>query len=281
MGLLNTLSFIADHPLTRSDKLGALTRFARWQIGSRLMPGAIVVDFIDDTKLVVTPGMTGATGNIYCGLHEYEDMAFALHVLRPGDLFVDVGANVGSYTVLAGAAGADVLAFEPGERFTDLQRNVAINGMNAELRNQAVGAEAGTLRFTVGLDSINRAALDDEPFVEVPVVPLDEAVGERVPVLIKVDVEGYEGAVLAGGARPFGAATAVIMELNGQTLRYGHDEDDVRAAMSELGYVLTGYDPVKRCLKPPTARGNSIFVRGDVEERLRNSRQFRVLGQLV
>ena len=281
MGLLHTLSFITDHPLNRSDKFGALGRFARWQIGSRLMPGAVVVDFVDDMKLVVTPGMTGATGNIYCGLHEYEDMAFALHLLRPGELFVDVGANVGSYTVLAGAAGAHVLAFEPGERFTDLQRNVTINGINADLRKAAVGEAAGSLRFTVGLDCVNRAAVDDEQFVEVPVVTLDEAVAERVPTLIKVDVEGYEGAVLAGGTRAFGAATAVILELNGQTNRYGHNEDAVRAVMSDLGYTLTGYDPVKRSLKPPTDRGNSIYVRGDVGERLRGARQFRVLDQLV
>ena len=93
----------------------------------------------------------------------------------------------------------------------------------------AVGAEAGTLRFTVGLDCINRAAVGDERFVEVPVTTLDQAVGERAATLIKVDVEGYEGAVLAGGMQAFGAASAVIMELNGQTGRYGQDVDALRS----------------------------------------------------
>jgi hypothetical protein len=51
-----------------------------------------------------TSGMTGATGNLYVGLHEFEEMAFLLHFLRPGDLFADVGANVGSYTILAAVA---------------------------------------------------------------------------------------------------------------------------------------------------------------------------------
>jgi hypothetical protein len=37
-----------------------------------------------------------ATGNLYVGLHEFEEMAFLLHFLRRGDLFADVGANVGS-----------------------------------------------------------------------------------------------------------------------------------------------------------------------------------------
>lgn len=57
-------------------------------------------DWIEGARLMVRNGMTGATGNIYCGLHEFTDMSFVLHLLRPDDLFVDVGANIGSYTVL-------------------------------------------------------------------------------------------------------------------------------------------------------------------------------------
>ncbi|WP_017364163.1 hypothetical protein, partial [Methylococcus capsulatus] len=106
MGILNTLSFLLNHPLSQGRKLPALARFVRWQLGSRLLPGEVVCPFVNDACLVVRPGMTGATGNLYVGLHEFEDMAFLLHYLRPEDLFVDVGANVGSYTVLAGGASA-------------------------------------------------------------------------------------------------------------------------------------------------------------------------------
>ena len=45
--------------------------------------------------------MHGVTGNVYCGLHDFAEMSFMLHLLRAGDLFADIGANVGSYTVLA------------------------------------------------------------------------------------------------------------------------------------------------------------------------------------
>jgi hypothetical protein len=61
----------------------------------------VVVPFVGDTRLLVARGMRGATGNVYVGLHEFEEMAFALHALRPSSRFIDVGANVGSYTVLA------------------------------------------------------------------------------------------------------------------------------------------------------------------------------------
>src|SRR6478609_823915 len=100
--MLSTLRFIIRHPLNQRRRLAALMRFASWQLGSRVKTEH-VIPWVAGTKLVVRRGMTGATGNIYCGLHEFADMAFVLHALRPGDLFVDVGANIGSYTVLASA----------------------------------------------------------------------------------------------------------------------------------------------------------------------------------
>ena len=58
-------------------------------------------------------------------------MAFVLHLLRPGEHFVDVGANVGSYIVLAGVGQTRVTAVEPiPATFAHLQHSVALNGMN-------------------------------------------------------------------------------------------------------------------------------------------------------
>ncbi len=98
--MMHILKFVSSHPLTRDHKLKAYFRVLNWQLRSRLS-SEICMPWIAGTKLVVKRGMTGATGNIYAGLHEFADMSFLLHFLRPNDLFVDVGANVGSYTVLA------------------------------------------------------------------------------------------------------------------------------------------------------------------------------------
>lgn len=103
--LFNLLTFVWNHPLNRGARLAAIGRVLRWQIASRLMPGPIALPFVNGTYLFATRGMTGATGNWYCGLHEYEDMSFVMHSLRSGDLFVDVGANIGSYSILAARGG--------------------------------------------------------------------------------------------------------------------------------------------------------------------------------
>ena len=130
--LLQLLRFIVSQPLNSDARLAALSRFFRWQLASRLIKQPISLPFINDTVLLAQSGMTGATLNWYCGLHEPIEMAFALHVLRPGDLFVDVGANVGSYSILAGGAvKADVISVEPiPSTFQWLQRNIRLNDLN-------------------------------------------------------------------------------------------------------------------------------------------------------
>jgi len=132
MSLLNTIKFITDHPLNRKNRLTAIVRFLKWQAGSRLVPGAIVYDWINDTKFLVRTGETGLTGNIYTGLHEFQDMGFLLHFLRNDDLFIDVGANVGSYTILASSAiGARGIAFELiASTYKKLIENMRLNGLD-------------------------------------------------------------------------------------------------------------------------------------------------------
>ena len=93
MLFLNTIKFITDHPLNREHKLSSIIRFAKWQVGSRLVPGAIVYDWVNGSKFLVKTGETGLTRNIYTGFHEFPDMVFLLHFLRAEDLFVDIGAN--------------------------------------------------------------------------------------------------------------------------------------------------------------------------------------------
>ncbi len=106
--------FFLSHPLGRKSLAKSWLRFAKFQLQSRLWGGTVVCNFVNDSTLTVERGMTGATGNVYVGLHEFNDMALICHLLRHNDLFLNVGANVGSYTILAAKVGqASVIAFEP------------------------------------------------------------------------------------------------------------------------------------------------------------------------
>ena len=252
MALLNTYRFLATHPLTRGRRISAFARWMRWQIGSRVLGWPVVVPFVNNTRLLAKPGMTGATGNIYCGLHEFEDMGFVLHFLRPGDLFVDIGANIGSYTILASATGARVISFEPvPASFEALLDNIHLNRLESQVdaRNQAVGRNTGKLEMIIDQDTTNQALRNGDRYsgktLRVPVVTLDEALLGKTPKLIKIDVEGFETEVLAGAAATFASPSlhAVIMELNGSGTRYGFDEDKLHHHMQAIGFHPCRYDP--------------------------------------
>ncbi len=291
MSVLNSLGFIARHPLTRNARFAALARWLKWQVGSRLVPGPVVIPFVNNARLIVKPGMTGATGNAYCGLHEFEDMALVLHALRPDDVFVDVGANVGSYTVLAGGAvGARCISIEPiPTTFAWLRQNIAINGLSEQVRalNVGLGRVEGMLRFTGGLDTVNHVVGDNEyvaDAVEVAVRTLDTVMGDLAPTLIKIDVEGFETEVMAGAERTLVSPDllAVIMELNGSGVRYGFDEETLHQRMIDYGFKTCRYHPFERKLESlygtRAGGGNMLYVRdvARLAERVQTAPRFQL-----
>lgn len=290
--MIRILLGIVRHPLNRRRPLASLWRFATWQVGTRLVPGSVAVPFVGGTRLLVRRGMNGATGNVYCGLHEFEDMAFVLHALRPADLFVDVGANIGSYTVLAaGVARADCVSIEPvPATFASLLDNLRLNDLSAQVdsKNIALGGAAGTLRFTADLDTINHAVgatEDARSVILVPVMPMDAMLAGRVPAIIKIDVEGFESSVIDGAGNTFSSPElyAVLMELNGSGLRYGVSDDTLHERMLGFGFTAARYEPLQRQLvrvcAPNDAPGNILYVKrwNELQERLTRAPELKVL----
>jgi FkbM family methyltransferase len=289
-----TLRFLFNHPLTRNNKIAAVWRFFKWQMVTRIFPFPFVHPFVENSKLLVSRGMAGATGNVYAGMHEFEDMAFVLHLLRPGDVFGDIGANIGSYTILAsGVAKAQSVTVEPiPSTFSNLKNNVSINNLETlvELHNCGVGKEHGQLRFTEGYDTVNHVISDDEAknvkTVEVPIRTMEELFNARKPVLVKMDVEGFEMSVLQGGHAILKdpQLKAMIVELNGSCHRYGIKEEDIHTLLLSYGLSPYSYLPFERKLKKLDTfdmGGNTIYVREEqwIQERLSSARQFSVLNK--
>jgi FkbM family methyltransferase len=271
------------HPIGERQRLRTLARIARWQLRARLVGGPRVHPWVGGSRLVVERGMTGATGNIYFGLHEFADMGFVLHMLRPGELFVDIGANIGSFTILAAkVAGADVLAFEPDTNTAaTLERNIAANGVEAQVavHRSALGDREQELWFTSGMDTINHVADADTPgAVRVHGTTLDTVLAGRVPALIKIDVEGHEPAVVAGAAKTLAAPELRAVEVETVT-------QDVADMLESRGFVRRHYDPFTRRLSqtPVHAANNSLYVRDEsfLAQRLQSAPPVDVYGIAV
>jgi FkbM family methyltransferase len=294
MALVRPLRFIVSHPLNRGSEFQSVLRFIKWQLGSRLVGGAAIVNWIGGSRFLVRTGEKGITGNIYTGLQEFEDMGYLLHVLRDSDLFVDVGANVGSYTVLACAAvGASGYAFEPvPSTYNRLVENVRLNRMEARVTclNVGVGHAEYTTRFTSALDVTNHVATtgeDDKNMIDVRICTLDAVLKHAAPSLAKIDVEGFEMPVLEGAQEILKKQSlhSVIMELNGSGMHYGYDESRIMQMMLDHGFHPHSYDPFKRRLidlgGKTVPHGNTIFVRNLtlVKERIASAGKVRVNGK--
>ncbi|HEX4150720.1 MAG TPA: FkbM family methyltransferase [Steroidobacteraceae bacterium] len=294
MAIIPLLKFITNHPLNRDRKAEALMRFARWQLASRAFPADIVCEWVNGARFFARNGETGLTQNIYTGLQEFPDMAYVLHVLRSTDLFVDIGANVGSYTILAcKGVGASGIAVEPiPATYIRLQENIRLNRLENTVvcLNIGIGEAAGTIRFTDSLDTVNHALANGESDVgtiDVQVSMLDGIMKDNAPSLIKIDVEGYETPVLKGAAETLQKASlhSVIMELNGSGARYNYQESKILDMMLDHGFATYTYEPFTRSLKKLKGKslqsGNTLFIRDvdHVTERLRAAPKINVLGK--
>jgi FkbM family methyltransferase len=146
----------------------------------------------------------------YFGFWEPNNSALVSSILQPGDVFVDVGANIGYYTLLASGlvgAGGKVVSIEPSpDIFAQLSQNAVLNGAsNTRLLNLAASDARGEL-LLYGGSKWNRGATstvihgpDQMPEARVAAAPLDEILlpdEMRRVALIKIDIEGAELPVL-------------------------------------------------------------------------------------
>jgi FkbM family methyltransferase len=214
---------------------------------------------------------------LYCGgLPDYDEMRFMRHYLRAGDGFIDIGANVGIYTVYAASCvgrHGRIDSVEPGPRaLTRLHENVRLNQLTrVRVHPVAAGAEDGYVRFASGQDTLDRLEVDPKRGltsneIEVRSVRLDNLLtGERY-AMGKMDIEGAEPLALVGAEKMLDAQNPPVwlLEMNGSLRHYGFTEEGLRDWLAARGYDLALYDSTGRRLdflpRPWTARPNVFAV---------------------
>ena len=200
---------------------------------------------------------------------EYDALKACSH---RGATVLDVGANVGAYTLLFAkwvATGGRVYAFEPAAASrAGLARHLAINGLadRVMIRREAVSNTSGTRRFVeLGTDGGNRIARpSDADTVEVPAVSIDEfcSASRVIPDVIKIDVEGAELDALRGARQTIalcGSSLALFVELHPSVWpAIGISRADIEA---ELGAQRLAIEPLDGAGDPWSIEGISVRVR--------------------
>jgi FkbM family methyltransferase len=212
----------------------------------RLLPKRLVVPILQGPNRGLRWIVGSGTHGCWLGSYEPVKQQRIAEALQPGDVFYDVGANVGFYTLLAsrvvGPSGL-VVAFEPLPRnLVFLRRHVQLNRCgNVKVVEAAVSRLTGTKRFDPGTDP-SSGRLSDEGAIEVRTVALDDLVTDDKqlppPSVIKMDIEGGEVLALQGAMRVLAEYRPTIFLSS-----HGHDiHIECVQRLNDLGYEVEGLD---------------------------------------
>jgi FkbM family methyltransferase len=189
---------------------------------------------------------------IYDGF-EQEELNFIKKTLKKDDIFVDIGANVGLFSLIASQVVGNqglVIAFEPGPAiFNRLLENISLNNLNnIQAINCGLSDELRELNFYIsdnGFDAWNSFAPSADnklrKKIKVNVSTLDEVlkdVDKSKIKLVKIDVEGWEKFVLKGGEFFFNNYSPIVMVefADEYTFNAGYSVHEIYDTMVYYGY---------------------------------------------
>jgi FkbM family methyltransferase len=274
---IKTFNYIWSHPNCQQHKLQSISKFVGWQLYKRFTHQYLDIQLLPNIKLRCYPDSRSAAAVLYCGLYDYDDMNFLLRYLRSNDSFLDIGANIGVYTLLAASKINDgkIYSFEVlPKNFARLQENLKLNDLNqVDSYELAVSNQPGNI-------SLDLAEGDSMPFIthtatnttiSVPTDTLDDLLkNQQIDnlTLAKIDIEGaellaFQGAVsLLKQQRPL----VWIMEINDTVKNLGHQKQEVVEFIQSYGYSLYSYNADTNQISPitiETKQGNNVLAIAD------------------
>lgn len=255
------LGFIWRHPSNRGRRARVLARAVRFQVRGRLFRKSTITRIGARSKMWAHLHVYNSSKAVYANPPDWPEMPVWRNTLGPGDLFIDVGANVGIYTLWACEQGAEVVAVEPNaDACARLRENLALNGYEADVVQAVLAAEPGIVRVTTDHDMGNHIVTDTTgtPFgpsrVEAMLaLTLDQIIGDEVAAGVKIDVEGAESIVLGGATRALASQRIRLMQIewNDCSVKLlGEDRSVLAKFLDGFGYELCR----------PNARGDLVPV---------------------
>lgn len=281
--LVSALSMIFRHPYNRGSRVSAALRYLEWQLRRRLgRPWKRM--FWGDRLVTLYPDSSESMWLLYNVEMDWPEFPFLRRYLRSGDTMIDVGANIGAYTLWASrflGVHGKLIAFEPdGRCFARLSEQVLQNRLTCVvLEKRAIAQTSGPLRLTTGHDMENFLVTElcgTEAVQPVDATTLDDYLGsasiEDVNFL-KIDVEGAEPLVLDGAnsALKSRRIATIQLEVGEHWARYGGTLSSVSERLDRYGYrPFAPSDDGRGICRigdwNAAVRGQNLFVTRSIEE---------------
>lgn len=281
----NSISSIIRNP--HINRWKAVARHLQWQY-RKVVNGFPCELTISRSKVLATHKSCGVSALINSqGLYNYDNMNLLQLLLKDGGGFFDIGANIGSYTLIASEQEkAEVLSFEPHPiTFQLLQENIRRNHRkNVRPFNVALGSKNTTVEMTdVPGSAMNHLCPDKTAqSVSVKCLRVDSVCCEinTAPTVVKIDIEGFEYDALVGFGERLRSIDVFFIEMNGLSNERAAGEVEIHRLLTS--YRLNGpfsCDFDRRTLSPARGGGeDAIYISNLGMETLR---QKKIVVQLT
>lgn len=241
------LRFVVSHPANKHRRVRAVIRAFKFQVMGRLTGRRSETPIGHSHKMWAVLHHTASAKALYANPPDYAEMQAWRKLLEPGSLFVDIGSNVGTYSLWAADCGAEVIAVEPAaSSFKLLEANLALNEQSpVQALHCALADAPGEMWLTQGLDAMNHLVLDGTSGEHVKVSTLDFVLGDRTAAGVKIDVEGAERLVLAGGSSALAAGRIQALQLEWNELSelvLGETREPIVEMLTGYGYEFVRPD---------------------------------------
>jgi FkbM family methyltransferase len=287
---LGTLSYIWSHPNCQQQRTESILKFVGWQFYKRITGRFVDLQLIPGVTIRCHPDSRSSAAVLYCGLYDYNEMNFLLRYLHADDSFIDVGANIGVYTLLAASIiqSGSIYSFEAlPKNYERLKENLQLNQFR-QVKPYAIAISDHS-----GSVALNIAEGDSMPFitsvvtnstVTVPTDTLNHLLKTQPYMSLtlgKMDIEGAEILALKGSTSLLQKQKPPvwILEINDAVNNFGYQRQDIPDFLKEYGYSLYTYNADSNQIFPITLeeqQGNNVLAIADssidfVHNRLNNN----------
>jgi len=247
--LIKSLNLVFSHPLNKNKKWITLIRLIWWKINQVIIHIPVIVQLTNNRKCICYPESSNGGLIYYVRLFDYDEMLYILESLRIDDVFIDIGANIGIYSLLASSVitKGNIYAFEPFPMsYIRLEENIRLNDIrNIQVVKKIVSNDSRFEYFKTEKESeINHIAYKDkERLTRISSVKLDDFINKnniKNISLMKIDVEGAEMKVLQGAEKSINnkKILKILIELNKNNQHFGTDNQKIAKWLEKKQFTL-------------------------------------------
>jgi FkbM family methyltransferase len=264
--VIQIVNFICRNPGNRGKRFAKLAQAFRWQISKRVTGRPRTIRLVNGVRFKAYSDCVVSSAVQYADWPEYHEIQFCRKFLKPGDTVIDVGANVGHFSLLlSDVVGADnIYCFEPTPvSWRRLVENFELNHWpTSRLLQVALGAAEGTVEFpdTESPVTTNSLSSTAKKKTSVQMKTFDSLSNSFLPgsiALLKIDVEGYEEQLFAG-------AKNFLTQIQPRLIMFeslsGSLRPEIRRTLNDSGYWVFQLDEQGRPDDTQSLNAQNLFA---------------------